>query len=725
MTNQLRPSVLLSLALACTAMPCAQDLSPVPAQHLPIVRAGGVLVDAPRGDGVFWVRGDTYKARLDVTGVTFLPLFPGAKAHTPIHFRLAGADAAPERIGQSFRFRHSSGIEERWEPGLQGMEQLFVLATAPGTRDLALSLEVTTDLQYAGYRSGVVFSAPSLGEVTYGEGVVFDARGERATLVPAFETVGPAASRITLRVSESFLAHAEYPITVDPFVSNFAVTTNTRNQLHPDVVHEPLSGDFVVVYEDVLNSSDTDILGQRFRPDGTLVGQISFDLTNDLCIDPKICATRSGSKVIAIWDNESSGKGIQARAHSLSLNTSDPVAQVTADGTFEDSRTPDIGGGITLPTTQLGQMAVFVRRTAGVNFSLRGVQLQSNGIPTGGEFVIDGTPGCDPRPDIAPSGGVPLHWGVVWQKHNAICNDPDIWWAPVNLGGLIQPATEVEGDNDDETNPRVFTAGSDSLVCWVQPSGSFGLDADAVLLRRSRSTFAQVGPKISLTAAEPGAPRAANQASVAVGFDGCRHTYAYMEDQRPRAACVAVANGAYLFTEGHVSLSSTTNNCGATAMAYVPSDASPVRYAVVWQEDVGSHFDVRAAFYDGRLSSGGVSVVPTACGRVKTGIRSEGTPAIGHRFEVSLSNVGGVPVIVIGPPVNPITLCFVAPTSCQLGVSPIIATIPRDTFSTILPCDPSLVGGVIGFQGLDVNATTGCTFGVPLRTTDTLAVTLQ
>jgi hypothetical protein len=378
----------------------------------------------------------------------------------------------------------------------------------------------------------------------------------------------------------------------------------------------------------------------------------------------------------------------------------------------------------------LGQMAVFVRRSGGVNFSLRGVRLQSNGIPTGGEFLIDGSPGCDPRPDIAPTGGVPLHWAVVWQEHNAVCGNPDIWFAAVGLGGVIAPAVELEGDNDDETIPRVVTAGSDSLVGWTQVSVSFGLDVVGVLMRRSGNTFTQIGPKVSLSAAEPGCPRAANQASLALGYDGCRHSYAYMENQRPFAACVLVAEGAYIYSEGHASLSATTNNCGATAMTFVPgSTTSPVRYAVVWQEDMGSHFDVRGAFYDGRATTGGVATVRTGCGRTPTGIQAVGDPVLGHRFEIQLNNVVGAPLIVIGSPAPlPIDLCFALPNNCQLGVFPTLVTLPGDRFATTLPCNPLLVGGRLAFQGVDVGAGGGCsaaTFGVALRTTNTLVATFQ
>ncbi|MBK8100759.1 MAG: hypothetical protein IPK26_27040 [Planctomycetes bacterium] len=45
-----------------------------------------------------------------------------------------------------------------------------------------------------------------------------------------------------------------------------------------------------------------------------------------------------------------------------------------------------------------------------------------------------------------------------------------------------------------------------------------------------------------------------------------------------------------------------------------------------------------------------------------------------------------------------------------------------------MPCERSLVGFVLGFQGIDCGASFGCSgavFGTPLRTTDTPVVTFR
>jgi len=725
----MNPPTLLSLVplgLLLAPFVHAQQSSVVPFA-LTAPTAMAAHIDEPFADGVFWVRGDTYKARLDTAGVTFAPLFAGAAQHTPmrLHYRDAAASVI-ERDGQTLVLRHSPTLVERWEARPLGMEQSFVLASRPATADLTLHIDVETNLRYRGYDRGLVFAADGLGTITYGEGVVFDRVGHRAPIVPTF-----TGNSITLHVPESFLAGATYPVTIDPLLANFVVSQSGSNDFHPDVVREPTTGDFMVIFEEALNGTDHDIVAHRYRADGSFVSRVFFDVTTDLCVDPKICATLGATGVLAVWDDNGNAKGIQAREYRLTAATFGTTAQVTSDGFGVDSRHPDVGGGTNFGVNNHGQMAVYVRVAAAVNFSLRGVPLLSTGIPSGAEYVIDGTPGCDPRPDIAPSGGNPLHWGVAWQEKNVACGGGDVWAAVVNLGGVIlAPRSIDDTPGEDELLPRVFTDDKDTMIVWQANTSAFAEDVDGVLLRRSSTsnTFSVVGPFVSLSAFEPNCNRSLVQNQPALGFDGTRYSYVYMEGQRPKGACMFA--GSYTFSEGHASLSATTNACGAPAIAYVPTNASPVRYAVVWQEDVGPRFEVRGAFYEGREPGSTVTTGNTGCGvhGLETQIGIDQVPAVGHDFTVSLTNVVGVPLLIVGPPAaTPVTLCG-GLNPCRQGITNILTSLFVPSLHIVLPGDPSFVGLALAFQGADLGAGGGCNagvFGVPFRTTDTLTVTFR
>lgn len=211
------------------------------------------------------------------------------------------------------------------------------------------------------------------------------------------------------------------------------------------------------------------------------------------------------------------------------------------------------------------------------------------------------------------------------------------------------------------------------------------------------------------------------------GFDGARYTYVYMENQRPKAACLFEG---WLFSEGHAALSSTTNDCSIPCLAHVPTATSAARFAVVWQEDVGTRYEIRGAFYEGRQAGSTVATVATGCGAhgIRTGIGIDQVPAAGHDFTIALSNVAGLPLLLAGPPAAaPVTLCGGVPP-CQQGITTILASVFAPSLNVVLPGDPAFVGFPIAFQGADLGVAGGCTaalFGVPFRTTDTLVVTIR
>ncbi len=150
------------------------------------------------------------------------------------------------------------------------------------------------------------------------------------------------------------------------------------------------------------------------------------------------------------------------------------------------------------------------------------------------------------------------------------------------------------------------------------------------------------------------------------------------------------------------------------------------RHAVVWHELTSAgDFDVRAAFYEGRSTAGGVTVVPTFCG-TRLDIVATSPPAVGHPFAVDLVGFSGAAVLLVGAPTTPQPLCFAVPNPCALGVSPIVLNILGTRFAAVVPCESGLVNAPLAFQSVDVGVTAGCSFaGVPLRTTDTLVVRFQ
>lgn len=724
--HNLAARLTLPLLLAGVALAQAPQRAPA---GLTFPEHRGVSIDSQIA-GTLWVRGETYKARFDAGGVRFLPLFGGATRHTPFDLRFRAERSLPvEPTGQGMRvtYRQGDALTEQWNLLPRGIEQTFVLARPPAIgSEFVLRIDVDTELAFSGHRAGkgLEFQAEGLGTVTYGDGVVFDAAGARLAFASVYEN-----GVITLRVPAAFLAHATYPVTIDPLVSTTSIAARSISEVNPDVATDPGSGEFMVVVEEILNASDHDIRAFRFAADGTLLdGSVYYESGTDLCITPHIANFPGSRRYAVVWDNESTG--VQARLHAPPAAPLG-VAQVTSDGVGVDTQQPDVGC-FAAPTTQSIAMVVFVRRSAGVNYSLNARAVDGVfGQPFGSEFLVENAPGCDPRPDISPRAGITSintgHWLVVWQKKTALCNGGDIWFAALNQGGVLAAPAPLEDGPEDEVLPRVVTSGADSQVVWQEDNNAGNIST--VHLRRSLTgnTFSQIGAKFCLSCIEPGVNRADRQVGPAIAFDGCRHSYLYLEgppaQQSPKAACMFVEPGTILFSEGHVALSTNPRAHGSLAIDHVDG----TRHAVVWHELTSAgDFDVRAAFYEGRSPTGGVTVVPTHCGRTRIDIVATQPPTVGHPFAVDLVGFSGAPVLLVGAPTTPIPLCVAVPNPCALGVSPIVLNILGTRFATTVPCQSGLVNGALAFQGVDVNVIGGCSFaGAPLRTTDTLVVSFQ
>ncbi len=120
--------------------------------------------------------------------------------------------------------------------------------------------------------------------------------------------------------------------------------------------------------------------------------------------------------------------------------------------------------------------------------------------------------------------------------------------------------------------------------------------------------------------------------------------------------------------------------------------------------------------------SGSFTPVPTGCGAVT--LTPGGSPELGGTVTMTLGGVTGIPLMWIGAPMAPAPLCPPAP--CALGAS-LTILLPVGSFSATIPCDPTLIGGVLAVQGADVLGAGGCgvvPFGVPFSVSSTVVVTI-
>ena len=107
----------------------------------------------------------------------------------------------------------------------------------------------------------------------------------------------------------------------------------------------------------------------------------------------------------------------------------------------------------------------------------------------------------------------------------------------------------------------------------------------------------------------------------------------------------------------------------------------------------------------------------TGCG--PTTITTTGEPRIGGSVTTTLGNLAGAPLIGLGFTMLGLPFCG----SCAIGHEWRFVVVGASTGAISIPNDPTLIGGQVGFQGVDVFGTGGCA-SPQVTLTDTMVVTI-
>lgn len=224
-------------------------------------------LDAPwfdtTADGALWVRGADYKASFDASGATYYPIFGSdTPRHFPLRMSLAAArggavsialapGSAPVRDGDRVTIDRGA-IDEVYEIGLRGIEQTFVVESRP-QGDLRLTVAIETELAASETADGFVY-ANEHGAVRYGRAFVREPDGTKRAM-PTRRVAGG----VEIEVDAAYLATAEFPLVVDPFVGQFGMTQTTLHQQFADIAYDAGANTFLLAFEEVVAASDRDV----------------------------------------------------------------------------------------------------------------------------------------------------------------------------------------------------------------------------------------------------------------------------------------------------------------------------------------------------------------------------------------------------------------------------------------------------------------------------------
>lgn len=447
--------------------PVASDVGPSfsPSQ-IAAAPIEGLLFDEP-GDGALWVRGSSYKASFEPAGATLIPNFGSdAPRNFPLALRTASVTLAGEplvfgpgvvaRAGDEIRIERGAFFEQYLMKS-DSLEQRFVFATLPGSGELVVRLDAHSELQARDLGLSLRFEN-ELGRIDYSEAFALDAAGRKLALDSAW-----VDGAIELRVPADFVAAAQLPLVIDPFVTFFTVSTaSPRADFLCDVAYDASTAQWAVSYVNVWSATDYDVFARLVSGAGVLQGTYTIDFSGVHWTTPAIANANSANNflVVAAVVPPSGVASIHGRTlDAVALTTGLAVQLSPADGAYRNY--PDVGGD---PFSGASWYCVVWQRSASAtNVNIEFVMVDTAGAVASGVVALENGPNWHELPRISSSFGVDTGdqtaaWNVVWQLRFSP-SDYDIYGARVNWNGaVLTPMFPIETSGWDERNPSVSTS---------------------------------------------------------------------------------------------------------------------------------------------------------------------------------------------------------------------------------------------------------------------------
>ncbi|HEX5053288.1 MAG TPA: hypothetical protein VFZ65_16045 [Planctomycetota bacterium] len=325
MTNHPSVRAVVASLLALTASLSAQSTpspwsSPQSQLSAPLSLALSAICtpvhSQPDADGPaygIWAAGANYKVSFH-DGMTFVPYVgKGATSHT-LQWRTTSARVgelelvtatAPHFGSSQWRGEYDlGGIVEAYDVHAQGLEQSFVLRERPAAAgDLVIRGAITTDLSaMPPHGDGAVRFVDARGAsfVAYGAATAIDAAGRRCAVSTAI-----VAGGLELRLSGDWLAHAAFPLVVDPLLAPTTVATGGEVTA-VEITYDGGGTSGNVWYAEVrVSGTDHDLRLFRVDNDGQNPALVFSDLSNSWSsVEPSLGRNLPAQKVLLAYTRE-------------------------------------------------------------------------------------------------------------------------------------------------------------------------------------------------------------------------------------------------------------------------------------------------------------------------------------------------------------------------------------------------------------------------------------
>jgi hypothetical protein len=576
-----------------------------------------VYIDQP-GDGRVWARGSAYKASFGSEGATFIPFFGShAPRNFPIRLALASARVGTQPLALGARVVSIAGnhvtiergvLDEVYVLSADSVEQTFVLGALATPGELALTIDVETELGIERDATGFAFSNAH-GRVQMTGAVVIDAAGRRQALETRL-----LGNALEIAVPQSYLASAQFPITIDPVISTVVVDGFPINNIQADIAYNATFDRFLVVYEEVFSVTEHDVFSVFLDGDGHMQGSGTYiDNTAETWSEPRIANNTAAATFLIVARTVPAGGG----AHSISARSRAAGgalgSQVIVSGPeLGDKREPDVGGDPVFfgPSFCL---LVYRRYLSATDSDIHARLLTATGAPASATILIDNSgASIDYNPIVSRSNGLEPHatrnWNIVWSRLIPNGNENDVHAAQVRWdGALTSGSTAIDtsswndryvhasssldstGNLDPRqwmiTTQRVFSTDSD-VYCWILSNTNTVLQTN-LSLEDDINLFE-------------------NQVAPVVDSNGSTFTVAFNESYLGSATDYDVyvttfhnASGNINPSEAHALVDGSLQPSGGLQIVgkHSAGNESP-RFGICWQNWTGTDGNIHAAAYD-------------------------------------------------------------------------------------------------------------------------------
>lgn len=514
----------------------AEPVMPLPALLIPALgeEAPRVHFDEP-GDGALWARGQRWKMSFDAEGAVYYASFgphrPGLELRfSPERVLLGGAPLAferganVERADQRVELQRGSFVEA-YQLAPDTVEQLFVFHELPRRGELVLHLSVAGEHEPATRADGLEFRGAH-GDVRYSRAVAIDASGRRVDALTELDAEG-----IVIRVDAEFMATAQLPLVIDPYIGQTWLDVTQEDTREPDVAWDSYYQVWVAVYQELFTLNDNDVRVRVVSMDGVLLQDGYADFTSAHWNKPRIGYVRFDARSLivgevgAIGSRIVRGRTVRLGGPGLELGTAFTISNTQSGEKFA----PTVGGDPYHLQTSYFCVA-FQREIPGsaVTHELQYalvhpasvIIIAPTPIPTGGGLR-------DSNPSLSRSNGTE-RWTLTFTRQDPATNS-DIYATYVSWDGNLGATFGISA----------FGLARDAVPCASSPL--YDTSWSAVTFERRSSIFAKpdvivaaihdgiVMDWINISLLENSGAQAVEQFAPSIDSDGWRFIVAYSE----------------------------------------------------------------------------------------------------------------------------------------------------------------------------------------------------